>query len=61
VEHSAVVVGQVDVLVVPADVLDDLVRADHRLARELGRQLDQRRQLLLDPEAASPGRRPAAR
>lgn len=61
VDHSAVAAGQVDVLVVPAEVLDDLVRADHRLARELGRQLDQRRELLLDPEAASPGRRPAAR
>ena len=31
------------VLVIPLDVLDDLVRSNHRLARELGRQLEQRR------------------
>ena len=36
------------VLVIPLDVLDELVGSNHRLARELGRQLEQRRTAMTD-------------
>lgn len=47
-DYSTVATTQVDTLVFPADVLDDLVRGDHRLARELGRQLEQRRDAIAE-------------
>lgn len=52
VDYSAVATTQVDTLVFPADVLDELVRGDHRLARELGRQLEQRREAIAEATAA---------
>jgi CRP-like cAMP-binding protein len=56
-----VALTQVDVLVIPKSVLDDLVRADHRLARELGRQLEQRRQAITQALAEEPADRMGAR
>ncbi|WP_204912920.1 mechanosensitive ion channel domain-containing protein [Microlunatus spumicola] len=41
---SLTAVSEVTVLVVPYDVLTDLVRQDNRLARELGQEIDQRKE-----------------
>lgn len=45
-EYAAIAGTEVTVLVVPAPVLDELVRQNSRLARELGQQSDQRRSLV---------------
>jgi small-conductance mechanosensitive channel/CRP-like cAMP-binding protein len=42
-DQISVAVTEVETLVIPTAVLDELARADHRLAREFGRQLDRRR------------------
>jgi small-conductance mechanosensitive channel/CRP-like cAMP-binding protein len=42
-DQASVALTEVEILVIPSDVLDELAHSDHRLARELGRQLDRRR------------------
>ena len=47
-DQVSIAVTEVETLVIPSEVLDELARSDHRLARELGRQLDRRRTAIDD-------------
>lgn len=51
---SSVALTELRVLLIPTAVLDDLVRANFRLARELGKQLESRRRLVDDALTAMP-------
>ncbi len=54
---SSVALTEVQVLLLPQDVVDDLLRTNFRLARELGQQVEQRRKLLEDAMARLAERR----
>ena len=49
---TAVATTELTVLVVPRDVLDDLVRTNPDLAREIGRTIEQRRQIASEARVA---------
>jgi CRP-like cAMP-binding protein len=42
-DQVSVALTEVETLVIPSEVLDELAHSDHRLTREFGRQLDRRR------------------
>ncbi|HSU36751.1 MAG TPA: cyclic nucleotide-binding domain-containing protein [Propionibacteriaceae bacterium] len=44
----SIALTEVETLVIPREVLDELAHADHQLAREFGRQLDRRRTAIDD-------------
>jgi CRP-like cAMP-binding protein len=44
----SIALTEVETLVIPHEVLDELAHADHQLAREFGRQLDRRRTAIDD-------------
>jgi len=47
-DQVSIALTEVETLVIPHDVLDELAPADHQLAREFGRQLDRRRTTIDD-------------
>ena len=57
---SSVAPTGVQVLLLPQDVVDDLLRTNFRLARELGHQVEQRRKLLEEAMARLEQRRTSA-
>ena len=58
---TAIANAELTVLVVPRDVLDDLVRNNPDLAREIGRTIEQRRQIAAEARAAMDVRVPLPR